>query len=101
MELKDIVFSPHNDMSADNKDLISQHQAFVDTLQYSDAADLLNENNYNEGFRASLFNAMKNKIHTLQTYFLNKFAAEEDEFYSYTEPTEEQMEGKTWWIQPY
>ncbi|MBO7078648.1 MAG: hypothetical protein J6W64_02410 [Bacilli bacterium] len=34
-------------------------------------------------------------------WYLNTFKASKDEFYSYDEPTDKQMEGKTFWIQIY
>ncbi len=101
MELKDVVFSPHNDMSAEDTEIVTQHKNLIDTGSYSDATTLLDSNNYQKGFRASLFNSIQNKIRTVQEYLLNEFAANDDEYYSYTEPTDEQMEGKTWWIQLY
>ena len=101
MELKDIVFSPHNDMSNEDTDIVTQHKNLIDSGNYSDATTLLNDNDYQKGFRASLFNSIQNKIRTLQEYLLNEFAANEDEFYSYDEPTAEQMDGKTFWIKPY
>ena len=101
MELKDMIFSPHNDMSNEDTDIVTQHKNLIDSGNYSDATTLLNDNDYQKGFRASLFNSIQNKIRTLQEYLLNEFAANEDEFYSYDEPTAEQMDGKTFWIKPY
>ena len=101
MELKDIVFSPHNDMGAEDTDIVTQHKNLIDSGNYSDATTLLNDNDYQKGFRASLFNSIQNKIRSVQEYLLNEFVADDDEYYSYTEPTDEQMEGKTWWIQIY
>lgn len=80
MELKDIIFEPHSDMSADD-------------------AELLNSNYYEKGFRASLFNSIQNKIRKLEEFLLNEFAAEKDEYYSYEEPDAKQMDGKSFWIQ--
>ena len=88
-------------MSAENTDIVTQHKNLIDSGNYSDATTLLNDNNYQKGFRASLFNSIQNKIHTLQEYLLNEFVANDDEFYSYDEPTAEQMDGKTFWIKPY
>lgn len=101
MELKDIIFSPHNDMSAEDTEIVTQHKNLIDSGNYSDASTLLDDNNYQKGFRASLLNSVQNKIRKVQEYLLNSFVAEDDEYYSYTEPTDEQMEGKIWWIQPY
>ena len=101
MEEKDIVFEPRNDMSADDMGIVTQHNNLIKSGNYSDATALLDNNNYQSGFRASLFNSIQNKTHKLQEYLLNEFAADEDEFYSYDEPTAEQMDGKTFWIKPY
>ena len=101
MELKDMIFTPHNDMGAEDTDIVTQHKNLIDSGNYSDATTLLNDNDYQKGFRASLFNSIQNKIRTLQEYLLNELVADEDEFYSYDEPTAEQMEGKTFWIKPY
>ena len=101
MELKDMIFTPHNDMGAEDTDIVTQHKNLIDSGNYSDATTLLNNNNYQKGFRASLFNSIQNKIRTLQEYLLNELVANEDEFYSYDEPTAEQMDGKTFWIKPY
>ena len=101
MEEKDIVFEPRNDMSADDMEIVTQHNNLIKSGNYSDATALLDNNNYQSGFRASLFNSIQNKTHKLQEYLLNEFAADEDEFYSYDEPTAEQMDGKTFWIKPY
>ena len=96
-----MIFTPHNDMGAEDTDIVTQHKNLIDSGNYSDATTLLNNNNYQKGFRASLFNSIQNKIRTLQEYLLNELVANEDEFYSYDEPTAEQMDGKTFWIKPY
>ncbi len=101
MKLKDIVFEPHNDMSANDIELINQHSKLIKQNKYNDATTLLNDNKYEKGFRASLFNSIQNKIRALEVYLLNEFIADTDEFYSFIEPTEEQMKDKTFWIQIY
>lgn len=101
MELKDVVFSPHNDMSAEDTEIVTQHKNLIGAGNYSDATTLLDNNDYQKGFRASLFNSIQNKIRSVQEYLLNEFVADDDTYYSFTEPTNEQMNGKTWWIQPY
>lgn len=103
MELKDIVFEPHNDMSADDIEIVTQHDNLIKSENYSDAAGLLDNNDYQNGFRASLFNSIQNKTHKLQEYLLNTFVADEDEYYSYTEPDVEFMKqhGYKFWCKPY
>ncbi len=101
MNLRDIVFEPHSDMSAEDVEIVTQHDNLIKQEKYDDATALLNENKYKKGFRASLFNSIQNKIRALEIYLLNEYVAEDDEFYSFTEPTEKQMENKTFWIQIY
>ena len=103
MEQKDIVFEPHNDMGAEDIEIVNQHKNLINTGNYSDATTLLDNNDYQKGFRASFFNSIQNKIRSVQEYLLNEFVADDDEFYSYEEPTAEFMEENNyiWWIQPY
>ena len=103
MEQKDIVFEPHNDMSAEDIEIVNQHKNLINTGNYSDATTLLDNNDYQKGFRASLFNSIQNRLRSVQEYLLNQFVADDDEYYSYEEPTAEFMEENNyiWWIQPY
>lgn len=101
MNLRDIVFEPHNDMSAEDVDIVTQHDNLIKQKRYDDATFLLNNNNYKKGFRASLLNSIQNKILALEIYLLNEYVANTDEYYSFTEPTKEQMKNKTFWIQIY
>ena len=101
MNISDFAFSPHNDMDVDGQEVVKQHDKEIDKKNYSEAVNVLEKNNYEHGFRASLFNGIQNKIRRFQVYLLNEFNAEPDEFYSLTEPTQEQMQGKKFWIQPY
>lgn len=100
MELQDIVFTPHNDAGADEIGIINKHNNLIKQENFSDATALLDNNDFSKGFRASLFKSIEKKIQNVQVYLLNK-TAEPDELYSIDEPTEIQMEGKTFWIQPY
>lgn len=101
MNRSDFAFKPHSDMSADKKDIVIRHNDKIRKKQYRASTALLETNHYQDGFRASLFNCIQNKIRSLQIYLLNEFNAEPDELYSLSEPTAEQMKGKNFWIQPY
>lgn len=103
MEIKDIVFEPHSDMSAYDIDLVRQHDELIKQDSYDNATALLNNSNYNKGFRASLLNSFQNKLRKFEEFLLNEFVADDDTYYSYDEPTIEFMEENnyTWWIQPY
>ena len=101
MEIKDIVFEPHSDMSSDDIELVKQHDDLIKQTSYDNATALLNNSNYNKGFRASLLNSFQNKLRKFEEFLLNEFVADDDTLYKFTEPTAEEMENKTWWIQPY
>ena len=88
MELRDIVFEPHSDMSADDIDLVLQHDSLISQKSYDNATALLNNNKYEKGFRASLFNSFQNKLRKFEEFLLNEFVAENDEYYKFTEPSE-------------
>lgn len=100
MELNDIVFEPHSDMSADDADIVRQHDNFI-KKSFDAAAEFLNQKHYTKGFAASLFHSIQNKIRILELFLLNEFVAEKDEYYSYEEPDEAQMEGRLFWVQLY
>ena len=103
MEIKDIIFEPLNDMSAEDIEIVTQHQNLIDAGSYSDATTLLDNNNYKKGFRASLFNSIQNKIRKVQEYLLNEFVADDDTYYSYEEPDADFMNenGFIFWCKPY
>ena len=103
MELTDIIFTPSNDISADDIELLEEHKNLIQNNKFSDATALLDNKNYQKGFRASFFNLLEQKIRSIQEYLLNKIVAESDEYYSYEKPTKEFMEenGYVYWDQLY
>lgn len=103
MEISEIVFSPHNDMSAEDTEIVNQHENLIGTGNYSDATTLLENNDYQKGFRASLFNSIQNKIRSFEEYLLNTFVADREEYYSFDEPDVQFMNehGYKFWCKPY
>ena len=101
MYISDFAFIPHGDMCADDKEIVSQHHKKIRENKYTEATKFLDDNNYQDGFRASLFNKIEDKFNKFQFFILNKYVAKPDEFYSPTPPTAEQMKDKKFWIQPY
>lgn len=99
MKQKDISFVPHSDMDIHDVNTVEQHKNLIARNRFSEAASLLDNANHKKGFRATIFNTLQNKLREIQIYLLNKTAAP-NEYYSLTEPTEEEMEGKTFWLQP-
>lgn len=92
-------FTPYSDVEISDKESIKSHSNYVDNGYYEEAIVLADSKLSGKGFRASFFNAIENKIKEFQVYLLNKTAAP-DEYYSLTEPTEEEMDGKLFWIKP-
>lgn len=102
MDEKDIQFVPVSDASLSDMSTVEQHKNLINAGSYTGAVNLLNSQNYQGGFRASLFNMLRNKLLTVATYLLN-LTAEPDEYYSLTEPDADFMveNGKKYWIQPF
>ena len=99
MTQKNISFVPHSDMDIQDAPLVEQHKNLIARNKLSEASSLLDNAGYNKGFRAAICNAIQNKLREIQIYLLNKSAAA-NEYYSITEPTDKEMEGKTFWLQP-
>ena len=92
-------FTPYSDVEISDKESIESHNNYVDNVYYEEAITLADSELSGKGFRASFFNAIENKIKEFQVYLLNKTAAP-DEYYSLTEPTEEEMKNKLFWLKP-
>lgn len=92
-------FIPYSDVEISDKESIESHNNYVDGGYYEEAITLADSELSGKGFRASFFNAIENKIKEFQVYLLNKTALP-DEYYSLTEPTEEEMNGRLFWIKP-
>ena len=101
MQIHDFILTPHCDMSIDDSSVVETHDNFIRQHKYSAATAFLKSCNYQKGFTALLFNSIQNKIRQLEIYLLNEYVADQYELYSLTEPTEEQMGDKKFWIQVY
>ena len=98
MTIDDIKFRPHSDMNIDGQEIVNQHQKLINNNRFSDATALLNNNNYQNGFRASLFNTMQYKVHLIQEHLLTKAKDDSDEVISSTEPVNSDMQ---FWLADY
>jgi hypothetical protein len=101
MTKDDISFVPHSDMNIENSLINEEHKKLIKQGNYSDATALLNEQGYNKGFRASLFNSIQNKINVLQDYMQNEYTTENDSYYSDTEPTDDEIGNARYWVNTY
>ena len=93
------VFTPYSDVEIYDMDLVKSHDNLIQERNYEEAVSLADKKLSGKGFRASFFNAIENKIKEFQVYLLNKTATP-DEYYSITKPTDEEMDGKLFWIKP-
>lgn len=101
MNRSDFSFQPHSDMNADSESVVRRHAEKIKEKCYSAAVSILDESGYQDGFRASLFQSLQDRIRRFQIYIMNQFNDDPDIYFSLNEPTPEQMEGKKFWIQPY
>lgn len=101
MTISDISFVPHSDMSADDTATVLAHKNLIDSNHLKEAAALLEHENYQKGYRASLFNSIEKKLQAIQLYLLNKKAMETEEMVSDMEPAPEEMGSKIFWITQY
>lgn len=100
MTKEDLIYIPHNFPELKNEELLNQHKNMLDSNQYSSATNLLNQNPQIEGFRAGIFNTIEEKIVFTEAHLETKT---KDEFFLYkeTEPTNDEMNEKIIWSQPY
>lgn len=99
----DLRFEPKSEMTIEDTEIVNQHKNLIKNKKFSDATTLLDNANYQKGFRASLFNNIQNKIRMIQIYLLNKFVASREEYYSFDEPNADFMDehGFKFWIKPF
>lgn len=91
---------PLSDISLKDQTLLEDYRRAINSAAYSSAVEKLNTAKFEKGLRASVLNAINNRLKTLELFLLN-LTADKDTFYSYEEPSAEQMKGKKFWIQSY
>lgn len=96
----DTIRIPLSDISLNDQALLEDYRRAIDSAAYSSAVEKLNNAKLEKGLRASVLNVINNRLQKLELFLLN-LTADKDTFYSYEEPSAEQMEGKKFWIQPY
>lgn len=103
MDQTELKFEPHSDAGIEQINTITKHKNLINNNKLSDATALLNDEDYQLGVRASLLNNIQDKVRKLQLYFLNEYVADDDEYFSDTEPDVEFMNenGYQHWIKPW
>lgn len=100
MDEEKLKFVPLSDTTASEMPRVKQHEELIYEGKYSDAVKLLDDNNHQSGFRASLFNTIIERLEILSEY-LPDVKPESEEYDSDEEPESTSMNGKKFWIQPY
>lgn len=98
-DVLDTSREPISELGLDDLQTLSNYNSEINNAKYSNAVKVLDDAQCKKGFRAAIFNKIKEDIINLEIFLLN-LTADENTIYSLTEPTEEQMQGKLYWIQP-
>lgn len=96
MQIEELKFEPLSDIGVNDKEIVDTHASFIEEGKYTDATNYLDNENYDKGMRAELFNNVSNKVSLLGNYIINN-PFKSDEIYSETEPIDSES---NWWIQP-
>lgn len=101
MEKEDFYFVPRSDAGVSDLDIITQHDNLIKNGRFTEAVALLDNNQFEKGVRASLIESIKTKLQNMQTYLLNDYTAIQYAHISETEPTDEEMGTKMFWVKPW
>lgn len=101
MTKTEISFVPHSDMASEDAAVVLAHKKLIDSNHLAEATALLEQENYQKGYRASLFRSIEQKLQIIQLYLLNKGFKEIEEYVSDTEPAPEEIGDRTFWVSPY
>lgn len=97
----ELSFVPHSDMGLHDAAIVLAHKDMIDSNHLTEATALLEQENYQKGYRASLFCSMEQKLQMIQLHLLNKGFKEAEEYISDTEPVPEEIGNRIFWISPY
>ena len=90
---------PVSDIDIEDAVFLESYNKKITKNEITEAINILNEVSFDKGIRASILNKIRTSILELEMAILN-LTADEDTYYSLTVPTEEQMNGKKFWICP-
>lgn len=91
--------TPISDIDVDDLSLIETYKEKINENNFTDAVKILDDASFEKGIRASIVDKIRTSILVLETAILN-LTADDDTYYSVDVPTDEQMNGKKFWVRP-
>lgn len=91
--------TPISDIDIDDLSLIETYKEKINENSFTDAVKILDDVSFDKGIRASIVDKIRTSILSLEAAILN-LTADDDTYYSVDVPTDEQMNGKKFWVRP-
>lgn len=91
--------TPISDIDTDDLSLVETYKGKINENNFTDAVKILNGVSFEKGIRADVVDKIRTSILSLEAVILN-LTADDDTYYSVDMPTDEQMNGKKFWVRP-
>mgnify|MGYP007089864220 FL=1 len=91
--------TPISDIDIDDLSLVETYKGKINENNFTDAVKILDGVSFEKGIRAGVVDKIRTSILALETAILN-LTADDDIYYSVDMPTDEQMNGKKFWVRP-
>lgn len=91
--------TPISDIDIDDLSLVETYKGKINENNFTDAVKILNGVSFEKGIRADVVDKIRTSILSLEAVILN-LTADDDTYYSVDMPTDEQMNGKKFWVRP-
>lgn len=91
--------TPISDIDIDDLSLVETYKGKINENNFTDAVKILDAVSFEKGIRADVVDKIRTSILSLEAVILN-LTADDDTYYSVDMPTDEQMNGKKFWVRP-
>mgnify|MGYP004629731377 FL=1 len=91
--------TPISDIDTDDLSLVETYKGKINENNFTDAVKILDAVSFEKGIRADVVDKIRTSILSLEAVILN-LTADDDTYYSVDMPTDEQMNGKKFWVRP-
>lgn len=91
--------TPISDIDIDDLSLVETYKGKINENNFTDAVKILDGVSFEKGIRADVVDKIRTSILSLEAVILN-LTADDDTYYSVDMPTDEQMNGKKFWVRP-